>query len=635
MPYRDRPWRLALSAWLGLLISSGGSARLWSAEAQTPWEAPPTWAQHAVWYQIFVERFRNGDPNNDPTYDSLKGADPMNVPAGWAITPWGHDWYERESWAQADDAPFHRWAAGRRYGGDLQGVLDQLDYLKNLGVNALYFNPLNDAPSLHKYDARHYRHIDRHFGPDPRGDTELMDSETPEDPETWRWTSADQLFLRLIEAVHACDMRLIVDFSWNHTGRTFWAWKDLVAQQQNSRFRNWYDIVSFDDPNTPANEFRYKGWVGVQSLPELKKIDVRNQRDGYAFEGNLQPEVKAHIFSVTRRWLDPNGDGDPSDGVDGFRLDVAPHVPLGFWRDYRKFVHSINPEALLLGEAWWTQWPDELMDPRPFLEGDVFDSVMHYQWYRPARQFFAQANGGLKPTQFVAAMKQVYRGYQPATSRALMNLAASHDSPRLATSFQNKQAYKYRMGARDNRDLNVGPPTSRTLREMRLLLLHQFTFLSAPHIWNGDERGMWGADDPDCRKPILWDDITHQPERFRPDGSTQAPHPVKTNRALLKYYRQLGQLRQARPEFRSGDLSYVVADDDSMTLAYQRSQGEHKCWGLFNRSENPQTFVLKKVDQPVKALLSSVPGAVLAHVIEGNHVKVTLEPLSGVALGTH
>ncbi len=131
-----------------------------------------------------------------------------------------------------------------------------------------------------------------------------------------------------------------------------WAWEDLIKNQAKSRFRDWYDIISFDDPKTLEDEFHFEGWLGVKTLPELKKVNVVGKRKGNAFEGDLHPEVKSNYINVTRRWLDPNGDGDPGDGVDGFRLDVATHVPLGFWRGYRKFVRGINDEALLLGEAW-------------------------------------------------------------------------------------------------------------------------------------------------------------------------------------------------------------------------------------------------------------------------------------------
>ena len=153
--------------------------------------AVPAWSKDVVWYQVFVERFRNGDPSNDPTLDDMAGAWPDLRPDGWEPTPWTQDWYRQEDWAEATGEPFYYTAQLRRYGGDLQGVMDQLDYLQELGVTALFLNPINDAPSLHKYDARNYRHIDRNFGPDPDGDAAIMEAEDPADPATWTWTAAD------------------------------------------------------------------------------------------------------------------------------------------------------------------------------------------------------------------------------------------------------------------------------------------------------------------------------------------------------------------------------------------------------------------------------------------------------------
>ena len=624
--WKSAAWLACCFAWLSL-----GQARPLTA----PFDEPPGWAREAIWYQIFVERFRNGDPSNDPKPAFMQGAYPGYVSANWKVTPWNQDWYEQEDWAKAEAGHFHKLAAARRFGGDLQGVLDKLDYLQGLGITAIYFNPLNDSPSLHKYDARNYRHIDRTFGPDPVGDSAIINAEDPVDPETWRWTAADRLFLKIIREVHRRNMRLIMDYSWNHTGITFWAWEDLKKNQSKSRFRDWYDITSFDDPATPEDEFSYEGWLGVKTLPELKKVNAVGKRKGYAFEGDLQPEVKAHVFNVTRRWLDPNVDGDPGDGVDGFRLDVASHVPLGFWRDYRKFVRGINPGALLLGEAWWTKWPDQLMDPRPFLRGDVFDSVMHYQWYKPARQFFAQANGGLKPSGFVAEMNRVYAAYDQPLTQNLMNLVASHDSPRFATSFQNKQQYKYRMGARGNPELDLGPPNETTMREMRMMLLHQFTFSSAPHIWNGDERGMWGGDDPDCRKPIIWEDIDHRPQVFGPNGKQAKPTAVKPNLELLDYYRTLIALRKQRRELVGGELEFILANDNDMILAYRRKLEGRETIIAFNLSGQVKEVRLNEVSRlKTKILGESNPGSVADLQQDGRAIQFELAPDSGVVLGT-
>jgi glycosidase len=233
----DRPLDQCVKAIVILTACAAIVAVGQSPSAVVPFDEPPIWAREAIWYQIFVERFRNGDPANDPRPKFMRGAYPGYVPADWKLTPWDQDWYEQQDWARADGGGFYKTVQARRFGGDLQGVLDKLDYLHDLGVTAIYFNPLNDSPSLHKYDARHYRHIDRNFGPDPAGDSAIIDAENPIDPTTWRWTAADRLFLKLVRELHRRNMRVIMDYSWNHTGVTFWAWQDLQENQEEERIQ--------------------------------------------------------------------------------------------------------------------------------------------------------------------------------------------------------------------------------------------------------------------------------------------------------------------------------------------------------------------------------------------------------------
>lgn len=554
----------------------------------------PTWSKDVVWYQIFVERFRNGDPSNDPTLHDMEGSWPHVQPAGWQPTPWTHDWYRQEDWARGTGEDFYYTAQLRRYGGDLQGVLDELDYLQDLGVTALYLNPINDAPSLHKYDARTYRHIDRNFGPDPRGDEALMAEEDPLDPATWRWTSADSLFLVLVDEVHRRGMRIILDYSWNHTGMTFWAWKDVLASQATSPYADWYEIERFDDAATPdTNEFAYRGWAGVRELPELKKTGRPEGRTQGAIEGTLVAPVRDHVFHVTRRWLDPNGDGDPSDGIDGFRLDVAEMVPLGFWREYREFVRGINPDAYLVGEVWWEQWPERMYDTAPWLQGDVFDAVMNYRWYEPTRSFFAGAPPGLTATQYVAALDSIARGIPLDHRQALMNLTASHDAPRFATSILNPGRYKYHVTPRDDREYDIGAPDARTKEIQALILVQQFTYIGAPHIWNGDEVGMWGADDPDERKPMVWPDLTYEDEVADPYGRPRRPDPVRQDTALLGVYRDLIALRKENLRlFVDGSIDWRVTDDARRLLAYERVLGDARAIVAFNASDAPATVTI-------------------------------------------
>jgi cyclomaltodextrinase len=549
----------------------------------------PAWTGDAIWYQIFVERFRNGDPSNDPTMRDIEGVTDERTPQGWRPTPWSQDWYRQEPWAAATGKDFYATVQFRRYGGDLQGVMDRLDYLQNLGVTALYLNPVNDAPSLHKYDARNYRHIDRNFGPDPRGDEARMAAEDPGNPATWGWTAADSLFLALVREVHRRGMRIIVDYSWNHTGITFWAWRDVLAHQRASRFADWYEIERFDDPATPdTNEFRYRGWVGVPWLPEWKKVGRPAGKTHGAIEGNLVPGVRDLVFNVTRRWLDPNGDGDPSDGVDGFRLDVAEMVPLGFWRDYRRFVRSINPEAYLVGEVWWESWPDRMYDPAPWLAGDVFDAVMNYRWYVPTRSFFAGAPPALSASAYAASLDSLAVGIGPAQLRAMMNLTASHDTPRFGTSVYNPGRYKYRNTPREDPAYRIDRPDGRTRQIQQMILVQQFTYIGAPEIWNGDEVGMWGADDPDDRKPMVWSDQRYDDETTQPFARSRRRDTVAPDTALFRVYRELIALRRQHLRlFVDGSLSWLRTDDARGLLAYERVLGDQRAIVAFNVSDAP------------------------------------------------
>lgn len=563
----------------------------------------PAWSKDAIWYQVFVERFRNGDSTNDPTPHDMEGVTDQPTPGGWHITPWGHDWYAEEPWAKATGKDFYATVQFRRYGGDLQGVIDRLDYLQDLGVTALYLNPINDAPSLHKYDARSYHHIDRNFGPDPRGDEARAATEDPGNPATWTWTRADSLFLSLVREVHRRGMRIIMDYSWNHTGIAFWAWKDVLKNQRSSRFADWYEIERFDDPATPdTNEFGYTGWAHVPWLPEWKKVGRPPGKTKGPIDGNLVPAVRDLVFNVTRRWLDPNGDGDHSDGVDGFRLDVAEMVPLGFWRDYRQFVRSINPEAYLVGEIWWEQWPDRLYDPAPWLKGDVFDAVMNYRWYTPTLGFFAAAPSQLRPSFYMAMLQGLGLGVGDEQERAMMNLTASHDTPRFSTSVYNPVRYKVHNRPTEDSKYRINRPDQRTRETQALILVQQFTYIGAPHIWNGDEVGMWGADDPDERKPMVWGDLRYETEVADPLGRPRPNDPVEPDTALFKVYQQVIALRKQHQRlFADGTLNWLLADDRQGLLAYERVLGGERAIIAFNVSERPRVITVPAPGRYVEA----------------------------------
>lgn len=559
-----------------------------SSASTTAFEDPPEWSKEVVWYQIFVERFRNGDLSNDPTKVDIEGAYPGSVPDGWQITPWPQDWYSPdEYWDELNGVTdffgnelnyFGQKAQLRRYGGDLQGVLDKIDYLDSLGVSAIYFNPLNDAPSLHKYDARSWHHIDRNFGPNPTQDVGMMKSENPVDPSTWMWTNADKMFLKVIEEFHKRDIRVLLDYSWNHTGIEFWAWKDILENQQQSNYADWYFVDEFDDPNTGVDEFSYRGWAGVFSLPEIRETFREDHRDGVHFsEADIYDKAaKQHIFDVTKRWLDPNGDGDPADGVDGFRLDVAAEVGLEFWRDYRVFVRDINPDAYLLGEIWWKTFPNDLLDPEPVLRGDVFDAAMNYRWYRATRHFFNQSPDKISVSEYVDSLESFKNNLRPQSNYAMMNLTASHDVPRFGTSIFNKNLNKYRAKPDDDPNYKIDKPDEETYQTMRLILAQQFTYIGSPQIWNGDEMGMWGADDPSTRKPLMWPDINFESETTHPNGLERPINEVSFDHNWFYTVRKFVHIRREHEVLSNGDLEYLIIENEDEVLAYTRFSNQTK-----------------------------------------------------------
>lgn len=589
------------------------------AKETTPFNEPPQWAQEAIWYQLFVERFRNGDDTNNPTLTNIEGSwfDPF--PDSWAVTKWGHDWYAQEDWALTTGLEFYRTVQMRRYGGDFQGVMDKIQYLKDLGITAIYFNPINDAPSLHKFDARNYRHADVNFGPDPIGDNEIIKSETPDDPSTWKMTSADKLFFELVDQLHKNDIKVILDFSWNHTGSEFWAFKDVVKNQEKSLYKDWYEIESFDDPSTPENEFKYDGWLGVATLPDIKKIRETEKRPGHPYEGNMVQAPKRHIFNVAKKWMDPNGDGDVSDGIDGMRLDVAEHVPLGFWRDFRKHVRSINPDFYLVGENWWTSWPDTLMDPKPWVNGDIFDAVMHYHWYKPARSYFHLPDSEQIPSKFSFSMDSVFNSYPEYTKRAMMNLCASHDSPRFATSMSNRTKYKYNANPKANPKYNIGPPSDMDFNLVRLFLLHQFTWIGSPHIWMGDEMGMFGSDDPDNRKPLVWDDITFDKEVNPPFTEIKYSHHPKIRKDVFETYKNLAALRKENAALVNGTYQFINIGNN--LVAYERILENENRLIILNTSD-----IKRKVNLPNEYSADNVV------YIQGTYRNGILGVKSGVVL---
>jgi len=300
----------------------------------------PDWVKDAVFYEIFPERFANGSTANDP---------PNTEPWGGEPTPRNY------------------------FGGDLEGIIQHMDYITALGVNTLYLTPIFESTSNHKYHTKSYLNIDPHFGD-------------------------DATFKRLVDSCHTRGIRIILDAVFNHTGVDFFAFEDIKKNGARSAYLGWYNIYSL--PIGPPTRPNYECWWGMGDLPKLMTTN---------------PDVQNHLFEATRHWMEF--------GIDGWRLDVPNEVPHQFWIKWRALVKSINPGAYILGEIW--------DDARPWLKGDQFDAVMNYRFRKACIDFFVK--GTVSVARFDSTLSKQRLEYPGDVNFVLQNLLGSHDTERFLT----------------------------------------------------------------------------------------------------------------------------------------------------------------------------------------------------------
>ncbi len=468
----------------------------------------PDWAKGMVWYQVFPERFRDGNP--------------LNNPQSWDLTlvDWDQPFAEtgieeiERAWNRARVAPTQfgyqtnrrggsqpNVVYARRYGGDLQGVYEQLESLKAMGFTGIYLCPVFQSRSLHKYDADDHRHIDPTLGnpasyddPGP-GHTGLGPDEDPFDESSWAWTPADRWFVDVfLPKAKSLGLRVVLDGVWNHVGLDHFAFNHVREHGEDSPYADWFQVVFDDD----GRLIGWQGWSRVNgSLPEFKHIGE-----------DLASGPKAHVMAVTRRWMDPNGDGDPSDGIDGWRLDVAAEIGVDFWRDWRAQVKSLNPDALIVAEIWH--------DAAEMLGGEAFDAQMNYPFAYPVADWLSTGTEDVLGDAGVLAgrlSRVFYHG--PEIDLAQYNLMTSHDTERLASMMHNSWPRGY-----DNESSRWFEryDASRIDATARQRALAAFAVMvgspGAVMVYNGDEYAIAGADDPDNRRPLQWDAFSAHERRF-------------------------------------------------------------------------------------------------------------------------
>ncbi len=449
-------------AWELGLADGGLPARLpQTAPDPLPRDDTPAWARDITWYQVFPDRFRNGDPRNDPPGTRAWNAPwDVPIPAIWSM----------------------------HLGGDFAGIEAGLGHIASLGATGIYLNPVWAAPSPHRYDATTWFHVD----PDLGAGEPL--------PEDRAFTESDRHLLRLVAEVHRRGMRVVLDGVFNHVGASARLPKAWFAR---------------DADGAP------RGWNGNPDLLELDHAD---------------PHVLGLVLAATRRWMDPDGDGDPSDGIDGWRLDVADEVPADFWRRWRAEVRSINPEAVIVGEIW--------KHPERWIAGDTFDGITDYGF---ATAVLRYAEGG-EAAALAGALAD--RDWPPPAEAVSWTLLDSHDTDRLASRMFNPgRAFDQHNRTQDDPSFRGGRPDETAWERARLAVFLQATLPGSPVIFQGDEVGVWGADDPHNRRPLPW-----------PDAGPPAPGEPRWDGTVLASYRELFGLRQELDALRRGALETVTAD---------------------------------------------------------------------------
>lgn len=446
----------------------------------------PDWVKDAIFYQIFPERFRNGDPANDPP-----GTEP------WGTAP------TRDSFL----------------GGDLEGVIEGLDYVANLGCNALYLTPVFKAATSHKYDTYDYFQIDPHFGD-------------------------DAAFDRLVREVKKRGMRLVLDGVFNHCGVGFAPFKDVLEKGERSPYRDWF--MPYGYPLRPELP-NYATCGGVGWLPRL---NARN------------PEVEAFVHEVVLHWL--------GRGIDGWRMDVPYEVETSFWRRLRQAVKARYPEAYLVAEEW--------RDPWPFLQGDTFDGAMHYRLRDLLFDFFLK--NALAADSFARALTLLRERLPEGSEWGMLTLLGSHDTPRVLTECGGDR------------------------EAVQLLFTFLLTYPGAPMLYYGDENGMEGGNDPDCRRPMVW-----EPERWKPEV-----------RAAV---RQLLALRRAHLVLRRGAFEVAYAED--RVFAFYRVLGGERALVVLNNTRVPRQLALPVSFTEGTRLIEAL--RCQDYVVEGGHVRLApMEP---------
>lgn len=417
------------------------------------------WVKDGVMYQIFPDRFCNGNHNNDPG----------------GVKPWGEEVVGNHDF----------------FGGDLKGITKQLDYLQELGVTIIYTTPIFQSSSNHKYNTKDYYEIDPQFG-------------TKEE------------LRELVEEAHKRDIRFVLDGVFNHSGDDFFAFKDVMNKGEKSVYKDWFYIDSY-----PVNQRELNYVTFYDRYGNMPKLNMSN------------PDTVQYFLDVASYWL-------REFHIDGFRLDVCDEIDHSFLKKFYEHVKKVNPDAIVIGEI--------MHMGNSFCKGDELDSTMNYPFREALLEFFALRK--MSAENFSGALAIRQHSLRKDIHKQMLNLLDSHDTARFITDASDQK------------------------KRLVLASVFQFTYLGVPYIYYGDEVGLEGGNDPDCRRCMIWDK-------------------QEQDRKLFNHFKWLAKIRREHKELVDGDFNILLAEQQF--LVYERVLKQERSLILINNSDNEKlTYKLEE-----------------------------------------
>ena len=386
-------------------------------------------------------------------------------------------------------------------------------------------------------------------------------------------------------------MKVVLDGVFDHVGASFWAFRDLRARGRSSRYADWFVVRAFDDAKTPGDELDYATADGVREWPELR-------RDG----DTLASGPRDHLRAIVKRWGDPNGDGDGSDGIDGWRVAAADRLPKGFLRELRRWVVGANPEALLIGDFGSSS--------TPAFKGDEVDAAASDRWAKTARAFFVDRQAPITATELDTRLAALRAEVPPEASLAGLDPLDGGRDARIASQIVNPdRPDEAAASPRDAPKYEVRAPRAEETRRLRLLAAFQFASPGAPVVTYGTETGLWGAAEPDNEKPMLFRELVYEAEAADPLTRPRKADAVRFDEELLRFYQSLGKIRASQASLRRGSIETVLADDTRRVFAFARVLEAERVVAAFNASDKEATL-----DLPA-------PAATLVDLLSGRRLK--------------